>query len=103
MASDDPFSPEVVEAILGHMNREHNEDSLVICRAYGPTRDAVAAELLTIDAAGMTFSVETGSGTELVTLAWTEPVEERADIRAEIVRRYHAARELLGLGPAEQH
>jgi hypothetical protein len=93
----------VVEAILGHMNREHNDDSLVICRAYGPTPDAVSAELVSIDESGMTFSIDTGGVVEALLLGWTEPVEERADIRAEIVRRYHAARELLGLGPAEQH
>ncbi len=101
--SDSPFSPAVVEAILGHMNSEHNEDSRVICRAFGPSRDAVAAELEGFDEAGMVFSVDTGAGTESFLLPWTEPIEERADIRADIVRRYHSAREVLGLGPAEQH
>ena len=101
--SDGPFSPEVVDAILVHMNREHGDDSLVICRAYGPAPDAVAAELVALDDAGLHFDIDTGSGHAALTLAWTEPVEERGDIRADIVRRYHAARDVLGLGPADPH
>jgi hypothetical protein len=56
-----------------------------------------------LDDAGLHFDIDTGSGHAPLTLPWTEPVVERGDIRADIVRRYHAAREVLGLGPADPH
>uniref|UniRef100_UPI002594DDC9 DUF2470 domain-containing protein n=1 Tax=uncultured Gordonia sp. TaxID=198437 RepID=UPI002594DDC9 len=43
------FSPDVVAAVLAHMNDDHADDSLLICRALGGRPDAVAARMTGFD------------------------------------------------------
>lgn len=94
------FPPEVVDAVLRHMNSDHTDDNLVIVRANGAP-DAAEATMTTLDADGGVWSVtggssEAGAVSEL-RIPWPIPVAERADIRKAVVLLYRSACRTLGI------
>ncbi|MET0448857.1 MAG: DUF2470 domain-containing protein [Aeromicrobium sp.] len=96
------FPTEVVDAVLHHMNDDHTDDSLVIVRAFAEP-DATAATMTGLDSAGGTWDVEVAGASRIVTVSWTEPAVERADLRREVVRLYDQAVEKLGLPARDGH
>lgn len=100
--TSDPFSPQAVEAIARHMNDDHAADNVVICRGIGSTPDATAASVTGLSPAGIEFSAVVDGATVPVLVAWSEPVTERAQVRAEVVRMFAEASAALGL-EVERH
>ncbi|MRJ75742.1 DUF2470 domain-containing protein [Aeromicrobium sp. SMF47] len=96
------FPAEVVRAVLRHMNEDHTEDSLTIVRAYAEP-EASAATMTGLDGAGGTWDAQVRGRTVSVTVPWTEPAVERADLRREVVRLHERALERLGQTPTEVH
>lgn len=96
------FPPEVVDAVLRHMNSDHTDDNLVIVRANGAP-DAAEATMTGLDAAGgvWTVSPASGAGSEL-RIPWTIPVAERADLRKAVVLLYRSACRSLGIEPRSE-
>ncbi|CAN5261407.1 hypothetical protein BH09ACT5_BH09ACT5_14530 [soil metagenome] len=93
------FPAETIEAVLAHMNSDHNDDNLLIARAFGDP-DATAATMTTLDGSGGSWVYTAGDGAETaLTVAWTTTITERPEIRREIVRLYDAACAKLGLEP----
>ncbi|WP_246081726.1 DUF2470 domain-containing protein [Nocardioides litoris] len=96
----DGFAPEVVEAVLAHMNDDHRDDSLRIVRAFGRPQ-ATAAEMVGLDEHGGVWWVETvdeggGDGSEL-RVAWPSgTITDRAAIRREVVALHEEAERRLG-------
>ncbi|HIW61575.1 MAG TPA: DUF2470 domain-containing protein [Candidatus Stackebrandtia excrementipullorum] len=79
------------------MNEDHAADTLVMCQGVGGHTKASAARMVDFDGTGADFSV-TVEGVEVpLRIAWERPLSERAEVRPEIVRIYHASREKLGL------
>lgn len=99
----EPFTPDVVEAIARHMNDDHAEDSVLIVRALGGQPEATAAVLTGLDADGVDFSVEVEGRTVPVRIPWSRRLTERSQVRVEVVRMYDQARKALGLPPREQN
>jgi len=92
------FPPEVVDAVLSHMNDDHRDDNLLIVRAFAD-RDASTASMSGLDARGGTWRY-TADGEELeLHLPWSAELTERAQIRREIVALYDAACGKLGIEP----
>jgi hypothetical protein len=84
------FPPDVVDAVLRHMNADHGDDSLAIVRANGAP-GATSATMIHFDGeAGRWIATEPDADRELV-IRWSEPITERAEIRREIVRLHTAA------------
>ena len=80
------------------MNSDHNDDNLLIARAFGDP-DATAATMTTLDGSGGTW-VYTADGAETeLTVPWSTTIAERPEIRREIVHLYDAACAKLGLEP----
>ena len=96
------FDEAALAGVLGHMNDDHTDDSLVITRAFAEPA-ATAATMTGLDGAGGTWDVEVDGRTTSVTIPWTEPAIERADLRREVVRLYDRAVEILGLPAREAH
>lgn len=93
------FSPQVVDAVLAHMNGDHTHDSLLIVRAFA-LPDAVSATMSGLDEDGGIWSATTADGTEEVRVAWPAGrISERAEIRREVVALYDAACARLGVEP----
>jgi putative heme iron utilization protein len=97
---DNPFPPDAVEAIVRHMNDDHADDSLVICRAFGGRPDAERVTMTGLDGGGMDFRAVVPEGEVVLRVPWGEPLTERAQVRVEVVRLHTAACEALGLPPA---
>lgn len=76
------------------MNSDHNDDNLLIARAFGDPA-ATSATMTTLDEHGGTWEHD---GAEL-TVPWSTTISERAEIRREIVALYDAACERLGIEP----
>lgn len=96
------FSPEVVAAVLHHMNDDHTEDSLVIVRAFAQP-SATAATMTGLDTEAGEWSADVDGETVSVRVPWLGPVVERADLRREVVALYDAGLERLGLPDREGH
>ena len=92
------FAPEIVSAVLSHMNGDHQGDNLLIARAFGST-DAETASMTTLDENGGTFAYTAAGSEHEVTVPWTAPISERAEIRREVVVLYDRACAMLGIEP----
>lgn len=92
-----PFSAEVVKAIMRHMNDDHTEDSVLIVRALGEQPGASGAVMTGMDADAIEFAAVVGGAEVPVRIPWRERLTERAQVRAEVVRMYERSRAALGL------
>ena len=100
--SENPFGPDVVTAVAAHMNGDHAEDCIVICRVLGGHDDTTAATMTGLDGEAVEFLATTASGPVTVRVPFSEPITERAQIRAEVARMYHESAAVLGL-PSREH
>lgn len=101
--SQNPFSPEVVNAVTRHMNDDHPEDTLLICRALGDQPDATAARMTGLDGDAGEYTVTVRSNERTVRIPWSKPLTERPQIRAEVVDLYRRSCRELGLTPRGEH
>lgn len=95
------FDDEAISGVLGHMNRDHNDDNLLLVRAFGPIADATSATMLSFDGDGGKWHAVDKNGAEhSVSIAWPGgSITERREVRREIVALYDAACERLGIEP----
>lgn len=93
------FTPEVVAAVCRHMNEDHPDDSLLICRTLGKEPGAEAARMVGLDSHGAEFEVTVGARSAPVRLPWSETLTERPQIRREVVRMYEEACAQAGVEP----
>lgn len=98
-APPSPFSPEVVAAIARHMNDDHAEDNVTICRGLGGQPDTASATVTGMDPDGMVFEAVVDGTPTPVVIPWSEPITERAQVRTEVVRMHAEASAALGLPP----
>lgn len=103
MSPSHSFSPEVVAAVTAHMNGDHPEDTLLICRALGGRPEATAARMTGLDGDGGDYAVTVDGTEHAVRVPWAQPLTERAQIRTEVVRMYREACDRLGVTPRGQH
>jgi hypothetical protein len=99
--ADLAFAPEEEAAIIRHMNGDHPEDSVLICRALGGQPGTTEASVTGVDRAGITFNAATGAGPVDVRVPWAHQLTARAEVRGEVVRIYREACERLGVAPRE--
>lgn len=102
-AAASPFSPEVVAAIARHMNDDHADDNVTICRGLGGQPDATAATMTGMTPGGIEFAATVDGAPVPVVIPWGEPITERAQVRMEVVRLHAEAAAALGLPPRDQH
>lgn len=95
------FEAAVVEAVLGHMNGDHQDDNLLICRAFAAEPDAItAAEMIGFDGDAGVWRIFRDADEEELPVAWPGgPISERSEVRREVVALYDLACERLGVQP----
>jgi putative heme iron utilization protein len=93
------FTPEVVDQIAAHMNGDHAEDNVLICRAFGKEPAVSAARMSGMDADGMDFVAVVNGIDVPVRVPFSQRLTERRQVRAEAVRMYREACAELGLTP----
>lgn len=96
--ADPVFSADIVDAVLAHMNSDHNDDNLLIARAFG-SDDATACTMVTLDEHGGTWIYSGGDVRTNLTIPWSTELAQRGEIRREIVRLYDESRTKLGIEP----
>lgn len=93
----------VVDAVTGHMNGDHPEDNLLIVRAFGYP-EAQASTMTGLDSSAGVWQVEDASGAHEVRIDWPSgAINERPQIRREVVALYKSACEKLGVPAREEH
>jgi hypothetical protein len=97
---DGSFPPDVVTAVLRHMNDDHRDDSLVIVRAFG-LPEATSAKMTGFDRDRAWFQATVAGEPIELRVPWGTPVTERAQLRPAVVVLYTSACEALGI-PARQ-
>ncbi|GGI07742.1 DUF2470 domain-containing protein [Egicoccus halophilus] len=80
-----------VQAIVGHLNADHAEDTLLLCRTLGGVERATAARATGVDVDGLDVRATTPSGEVRVRLPFAARVTERAQVRTEVVALYDRA------------
>lgn len=91
------FAPEVVEAILRHMNGDHTDDNLLIARAFVDP-SAEAAVMVGLDGDGGVWDVTSRGASTRASVTWPAgAITERAEVRREIVALYDEACAVLGV------
>ncbi|TQL46597.1 uncharacterized protein DUF2470 [Homoserinimonas aerilata] len=96
--SQNTFTPDVIAAVLHHMNDDHSDDNLLIARAFG-TPDAESATMIDLDQHGGQWTYSAAGQAQALTVPWTAEISERAEIRREIVVLYDKACATLGVSP----
>jgi putative heme iron utilization protein len=95
----DWLTQDVVDAVRAHMNGDHSDDCVVICRVLGDQPSTTAAEMTGLDADAIHFRATTDSGELDVRVPFAMTLTERAQVRAEVARMYHESAAVLGLPP----
>ncbi|MDH3012251.1 MULTISPECIES: DUF2470 domain-containing protein [Gordonia] len=95
-----PFPEDVVAGVLAHMNGDHADDSLVICKALGERPDAIAAVMTGFDDRVAIFDVTVPEGAVEMRFEWDRPVNDRTDVRKAVVAMFRDAQARLGINPA---
>lgn len=91
------FSPDVVDAVLHHMNDDHIEDNVLIVSAFSG-RDVRDATMHDLDENGGTWRYSFEGEEHELHIPWPAgTIAERADIRREVVALYDAACDKLGV------
>lgn len=93
------FSPEIVDAVLAHMNDDHRDDNLLIVHAFSGRRPESAA-MSDLDRRGGTWRYTFEGAEHELHVPWSSgEIAERPEIRREIVTLYDAACARLGVEP----
>jgi len=95
------FDPAVVEAVLRHMNGDHQDDNVLIARAFGPSPHVASATMTSFDGDGGDWVARLDDGAEQpLRVPWPGgAITERPAVRREIVALYDAACARLGIEP----
>lgn len=80
------------------MNDDHNDDSLLIARAFADP-EATSATMIGLDEAGGQWTYTVDGQSQSLTVPWSTTISERPEIRREIVVLYDRACEKLGITP----
>jgi hypothetical protein len=95
-----PFAPEIVAAVLRHMNDDHTDDNVLIARAFGD-EPVESARMTGFDSEGGDWIVAQPDGSEAeLRVSWPGgTIAERPQVRQQIVALYDAACARLGVEP----
>jgi hypothetical protein len=81
----DPIAP-VAGEIMRHVNREHTHHLLEYLRAFTPVQHATDARMTSLDREGFDVEAVTPAGTTSIRIPWSTRLDERAQVREEMVR-----------------
>jgi putative heme iron utilization protein len=85
----DFLTPDVVSAIRSHMNNDHADDNVTICRGVGGHAEVTAATVAGLDLDAVEFEAHGPAGRFTIRIPFSAPLTERADVRAELARMVH--------------
>lgn len=83
-----PLEPDAVAAITRHLDEDHPEDTLLLCRTLGGQPEATSARAVGVDLDGLDLEADVDGRAVPVRLPFDAPIEERAQVRHAIVALY---------------
>jgi hypothetical protein len=95
------FDDAMIEAVLAHMNSNHDDDNLLIAKAFSSVPGVISARMDGFDGAGGEWRAILVDGEEIdVRVSWPGGlIEERPEVRREIVALYDESCRRLGRKP----
>lgn len=96
------FEPDIVAAVLHHMNDDHVDDNLLIVRAFAEAGDGEIADAVMtgFDGDGGDWTYTRDGAASAVRVPWPGgPIADRPAVRREVVALYDAACARLGMEP----
>lgn len=91
------FDDQTVAAVVAHMDEDHEEDNLIIARAFGAP-GAVRSEFVNLDDTAGYWRVTEGNSTREIKIDWPSgKITERPEIRREVVFVFREACKRLGI------
>lgn len=86
------LSPDAVAAICRHLNDDHADDCVVLCRVQGDVIGATAARAVSVDPRGLDLEATVGDATRSVRIPFRDEITERRQVREQLVRLVEDAR-----------
>ncbi|MBW4661096.1 MAG: DUF2470 domain-containing protein [Drouetiella hepatica Uher 2000/2452] len=88
----DVISPEVSDRICKHMNEDHSEAIALYAKVFGGVAEALAAQMLKIDAQGMDLLAQTEQATLPVRIAFDHELADSEDAHQTLIGMVKQAR-----------
>ena len=85
------FPPDVVAAVCRHMDDDHRDDALLICRTLGGQPAATSASTVDVDTEAVHFSAQVDGAAVPVRVPFAGPVTERSQLRHAVVELHRRA------------
>ncbi|NRA36275.1 MAG: DUF2470 domain-containing protein [Polyangiaceae bacterium] len=95
LATVDPLADRAA-GIISHMNADHAETMVTMCRAFSRATDTISATMTGVDRYGFEMSATTAAGPRPIRLAFPEAVASSDETRKAIVAMYRRAQEKIG-------
>lgn len=89
------LTDDIVDAVVAHMNGDHADDNVVICRGVGGRADVESATMTGLDEHSIEFLADTPNGPTTVRIPFDEPLRDRPQIREAVARMFRRSEELL--------
>ena len=84
------LTDDIVAAVCRHMNDDHAAETLSMAQAVDPA--VVSAEVSGLDISALVITAHRADGSRVdIPLPWARELQDRADIRNQIVEMYQAA------------
>ncbi|HSH22715.1 MAG TPA: DUF2470 domain-containing protein [Acidimicrobiales bacterium] len=94
-ARADPLAPHAV-AIVGHMNADHADALVLVCRHQGRRPDTTGATMAAVDRYGFDVVVTGPAGDAGIRVGFPRPVSTPEDVRSALVAMVREARRAAG-------
>ena len=86
------FSTEISSRICKHMNDDHADAVTLYAKAFGGVTDAIAAEMLLIDAQGMNLTAQVNGETVPVRIQFDHVLSDAEDAHQTLIAMVKQAR-----------
>lgn len=90
---------EVIAAVARHMNTDHADDNVVICRGLGGYPGATTATFVGMTTTAARFAASGSDGEREIEIPFADEVTERPEVRTQVAALYHRSAAQLGLPP----
>ncbi|MEH1795159.1 MULTISPECIES: DUF2470 domain-containing protein [unclassified Nostoc] len=86
------FSAEISSRICQHMNDDHADAVMIYAKAFGGVTDAIAAQMLSIDAQGMDLTAQVNGETVPVRIQFDRVLVDAEDAHQTLIAMVKQAR-----------
>ncbi len=90
-ATPDPIAPHA-DVIVAHMNADHRDTMVLLCKAFSRAGDTTDATMKGVDRYGFEMSALTAAGPRPIRLAFSQPVSTPEQVRREMIALAQRAR-----------